>query len=249
MVGEGRSVQGAQTRLGIASSRSCGSCASGCSSSHGSPSSCSPPFAGRTTPRARAPIIGTESVPAWARRRRLYLATRHFFVTYAIEELGLSIDDVGWYCGHRGQGGQIVRAPLLAPRRRRAPGTDRRQARARRTRERATCARGRGRGRDARQASPPAAQCLNLRDTFETPNPRFAGTFTCLPDVRGEGLRGILRGSRRLSECHHLQQDRRCDGAKRYNRLRARGRRFSALRDTFEPSARASVSAAAGGRA
>lgn len=45
----------------------------------------------------------------------LYLATRHFFVTYAIEELGLSVDDVGWYCGHRGQGGQIVRDHYLHP--------------------------------------------------------------------------------------------------------------------------------------
>jgi hypothetical protein len=45
----------------------------------------------------------------------LYLATRHFFVTYAIEELGLSVEDIGWYCGHRGAGGQIVRDHYLHP--------------------------------------------------------------------------------------------------------------------------------------
>ncbi len=45
----------------------------------------------------------------------LYLATRHFFVTYAIEELGLSVDDIGWYCGHRGAGGRIVRDHYLHP--------------------------------------------------------------------------------------------------------------------------------------
>lgn len=45
----------------------------------------------------------------------LYLATRHFFVTYAIEELGLSVEDVGWYCGHRGAGTQIVRDHYLHP--------------------------------------------------------------------------------------------------------------------------------------
>ena len=45
----------------------------------------------------------------------LYLATRHFFVTYAIEQLGLSVDDIGWYCGHRGGGGRIVRDHYLHP--------------------------------------------------------------------------------------------------------------------------------------
>jgi integrase len=45
----------------------------------------------------------------------LYLATRHFFVTYAIEQLGLSVEDIGWYCGHRGGGGQIVRDHYLHP--------------------------------------------------------------------------------------------------------------------------------------
>ena len=45
----------------------------------------------------------------------LYLATRHFFVTYAIEELGLSVEDIGWYCGHRGAGGRIVRDHYLHP--------------------------------------------------------------------------------------------------------------------------------------
>jgi integrase len=45
----------------------------------------------------------------------LYLATRHFFVTYAVEELELSVEDVGWYCGHRGAGAQIVRDHYLHP--------------------------------------------------------------------------------------------------------------------------------------
>lgn len=45
----------------------------------------------------------------------LYLATRHFFVTYAIEVLDLSVDDVGWYCGHRGAGAKIVRDHYLHP--------------------------------------------------------------------------------------------------------------------------------------
>jgi hypothetical protein len=45
----------------------------------------------------------------------LYLATRHFFVTYAVEELDLSVEDIGWYCGHRGQGGRIVRDHYLHP--------------------------------------------------------------------------------------------------------------------------------------
>lgn len=45
----------------------------------------------------------------------LYLATRHFFVTYAIETLGLSVDDIGWYCGHRTGGGKIVRDHYLHP--------------------------------------------------------------------------------------------------------------------------------------
>lgn len=45
----------------------------------------------------------------------LYLATRHFFVTYAIEQLDLSVEDIGWYCGHRGAGGRIVRDHYLHP--------------------------------------------------------------------------------------------------------------------------------------
>ena len=48
-------------------------------------------------------------------RIELYLATRHFFVTHAVEELGLSVEDVGWYCGHRGNGGRIVRDHYLHP--------------------------------------------------------------------------------------------------------------------------------------
>ena len=49
----------------------------------------------------------------------LYLATRHFFVTYAIEVLELSVEDVGWYCGHRGAGRADRPRSLLAPGRRR----------------------------------------------------------------------------------------------------------------------------------
>jgi len=45
----------------------------------------------------------------------LYLATRHYFVTYAIEQLGLSVDDIGWYCGHRSAGAKIVRDHYLHP--------------------------------------------------------------------------------------------------------------------------------------
>jgi hypothetical protein len=45
----------------------------------------------------------------------LYLATRHFFVTYALEQLGASVEDIGWYCGHRGCGGRIVRDHYLHP--------------------------------------------------------------------------------------------------------------------------------------
>jgi hypothetical protein len=45
----------------------------------------------------------------------LYLATRHFFVTYAIERLALSVDDIGWYCGHRSSGAKIVRDHYLHP--------------------------------------------------------------------------------------------------------------------------------------
>ena len=45
----------------------------------------------------------------------LYIATRHFFVTYAIEQLDLSVDDIGWYCGHRSAGGRIVRDHYLHP--------------------------------------------------------------------------------------------------------------------------------------
>ena len=45
----------------------------------------------------------------------LYLATRHFFVTYAIERLDLSVDDIGWYCGHRSSGAKIVRDHYLHP--------------------------------------------------------------------------------------------------------------------------------------
>ncbi len=45
----------------------------------------------------------------------LYLATRHFFVTYAIETLELSVDDIGWYCGHRSAGAKIVRDHYLHP--------------------------------------------------------------------------------------------------------------------------------------
>lgn len=73
-------------------------------------------------------LLGTHYTPSsrvhhWNRVRctlglgdiELYLATRHFFVTYAIEELGLSVEDIGWYCGHRGAGAQIVRDHYLHP--------------------------------------------------------------------------------------------------------------------------------------
>jgi len=45
----------------------------------------------------------------------LYVATRHFFVTYAVEVLELSVDDIGWYCGHRTGGAKIVRDHYLHP--------------------------------------------------------------------------------------------------------------------------------------
>jgi hypothetical protein len=45
----------------------------------------------------------------------VYLATWYFSVTYAIETLDLSVEDIGWYCGHRGQGGRIVLDHYLHP--------------------------------------------------------------------------------------------------------------------------------------
>ena len=54
--------------------------------------------------RCSAGLDGTE----------LYLATRHFFVTYAIETLELSVADIGWYCGHR-SGDKIINDHYLHP--------------------------------------------------------------------------------------------------------------------------------------
>ena len=116
VVGEGRAVQGAQARLDIESCRWSRSCASGSPSCRASPSSCSRPCAARTTRRAAASITGTACVArSGSASIELYLATRHFFVTYAIEQLGLSVEDIGWYCGHRGAGGRIVRDHYLHP--------------------------------------------------------------------------------------------------------------------------------------
>ncbi len=67
-----------------------------------------------TTRRRPATVIGT-GCAAGIGDVELYLATRHFFVTYAIETLELSVDDIGWYCGHRGAGGRIVRDHYLHP--------------------------------------------------------------------------------------------------------------------------------------
>ena len=67
------------------------------------------------TPSTRSPHWDRVRCAAGIGNVELYLATRHFFVTYAVEQLDLSPEDIGWYCGHRGQGARILRDHYLHP--------------------------------------------------------------------------------------------------------------------------------------
>ncbi len=157
-------VQGAQARLDPQAPDGPGRRATGCSSSRASPSSYSPPLRGtHYTPSTRNHHWNRVRCTLGLGDVELYLATRHFFVTYAIEQLDLV--------------GRRHRLVLRAPRRRRAdrprplppprrpspPRADRREVQADRARHRPAVA--------GRQARPDAAQRMRLRDTNESPNP------------------------------------------------------------------------------
>ncbi len=112
----------------------------------------------------------------------LYIATRHLFVTYAIEQLDLSVDDIGWYCGHRSAGGRIVRDHYLHP-------DD--QARRERIAEKFKLIEQVHRPAvDERQPRPDATQRMRPRDANESPNRPFAGTMTCRARLSPVGDQG-----------------------------------------------------------
>jgi hypothetical protein len=65
----------------------------------------------------RGALEGLAQARVLARARRCRAVPRDAALlrTYAIEQLGLSVEDVGWYCGHRGAGAQIVWDHYLHP--------------------------------------------------------------------------------------------------------------------------------------